>query len=319
MLFVTALGMSAEDARGSSNSVSYGVTGCAGTKRISDADSTCMTATGGKSWDVVAMTRYYTVQSHCSDYGEVKIHVNRESAQDWLWTMKNGDKVDGSSVAKIKKFTCCIDKGDNLCFKDQVEAASNGTITHVYQNDQGHWIVGGADVATHQARYDFCQANPDYVYCDVDPQGDAKTDPATVTPTGECDGEPCTVQDCIDEFNTSPAATGSNACTVSATDFNFTAPATCQSYRASCVHDIWINGEQSVAEGSRSNAVFYASPTDQPLTADSYGDGLDIDDVSDVRYCSWQYCHSTGSLAHRWFITHGACPESVGGVSDCSD
>ena len=55
-------------------------------------------------------------------------------------------------------------------------------------------------MATHQDRYNFCQTYPNDVYRDVNPSGDAKTQPTTLT---DYDGAACTLQDCQDEFDDS--------------------------------------------------------------------------------------------------------------------
>ena len=77
-------------------------------------------------------------------------------------------------------------------------------------------------MATHQDRYNFCQTYPNDVYRDVNPSGDAKTQPTTLT---DYDGAACTLQDCQDEFDDSYAATGDNAC--GCVNISFTAPTTC--------------------------------------------------------------------------------------------
>jgi hypothetical protein len=75
------------------------------------------------------------------------------------------------------------------------------------------------DVGTHENRWSFCEEDPDYIYCEVDPEGDAFVKPDSViateamvaeleaaAETTDCDGAACTVQDCVDAFEDSDAA-----------------------------------------------------------------------------------------------------------------
>ena len=59
------------------------------------------------------------------------------------------------------------------------------------------------DVSTHQARFDLCERWPDYIYCEVNPWGDAFTDPSASVadlrdrPCGTADTLAC---NCGDHF-----------------------------------------------------------------------------------------------------------------------
>ena len=59
--------------------------------------------------------------------------------------------------------------------------------------------IGEVNVGTHEKRYEFCQDNADNIYCEVDPEGDAFTEP----PNCEENPNTCTVEDCQDAYEES--------------------------------------------------------------------------------------------------------------------
>ena len=65
-----------------------------------------------------------------------------------------------------------------------------------------------------------------------------------------------------------------------------------------------------MAGGEARNAPAFNNPTVTVPAADDYYFDLDIDEVSEVRYCEFVYCGSTRPQVRRALI-HGSCPESV--------
>ena len=131
-------------------------------------------------------------------------------------------------------------------------------------NTNGTINAGWQDVSTHQLRYDFCQANPNNIYCTNDPSGDAHTEPGTVAVCGtdstlacNCGDHFCTVGDCNWHWEQSPAvdtcadASWNNAnsytMTISATDgssqtCNMTVDCMTGGVRDDGVHAEWADG-----------------------------------------------------------------------------
>ena len=115
----------------------------------------------------------------------------------------------GASVeGEIADAYCCFDQSD-LCYKSQVEKNDSGQITRVTKSSLT-LSTTLVDVSTHHKRYDFCQANPDDIYCQVDPEGDANTEPegpaCAEDSSCNCGDHHCTVGDCDWHWERSPAA-----------------------------------------------------------------------------------------------------------------
>ena len=98
----------------------------------------------------------------------------------------------------VRDIHCCWNKSD-LCFKSQVEKDERNVITQVTKSGNSY-TTRFVDVSTHRKRYDFCQANPDDIYCQVDPEGDANTEPegpaCAEDSSCNCGDHHCTVADC---------------------------------------------------------------------------------------------------------------------------
>ena len=62
-----------------------------------------------------------------------------------------------------------------------------GKIEH-YDSSDNSW--DWARVDTHKRRYEYCEDYEDSIYCEVDPEGDAFTDPTL------CDGQTCVASHC---------------------------------------------------------------------------------------------------------------------------
>ena len=183
-----------------------GISGCGNAYRIPVSDATCLSA----SWSGAT----YSITHECKDYGTLAARVDKISCRDVLLFFDAGD--DSYSTTKtchVRKITCCLDRSE-ICYTNQVEADSRGRIT-VVENSNGTVTAGWATVSTHQQRYDFCQDNPDNIYCEVDPQGDANTDPNAecnedTDPPCNCGDHYCKVEDCTSAYEESQA---SDSCT----------------------------------------------------------------------------------------------------------
>ena len=111
--------------------------------------------------------------------------------------MKNGKEERVIRMYKIRDIACCINKS-KLCFERQVEGE---WIRHVTVSG-GSWSDAWVDVRTHEKRYAFCQDNPDDIYCEVDPEGDALVAPHPPN----CGDRYCTAGDCEWRWDRSPAS-----------------------------------------------------------------------------------------------------------------
>lgn len=82
---------------------------------------------------------------------------------------------------------------------------------------------------------------------------------------------------------------------------------------ASCTTDRWPswNPDDRVAAGgeSKSVAAFNEPMVTVPAASDHYFD-LNIDNVSDVRYCEYVFCAS-GRPKVRHALIYGTCPDGV--------
>ena len=177
------------DARADGSGSSWHLNGaCNNWARISKNDATCLSA----GWDnsppassgVVGGSTYWA-RNDCSDYGTVVAHLDFKNNVDNHARLSGSNRITGDRwVNKVRQISCCIDESA-LCWKDQVEPKTSGPHTGwvrfviIEGSSLSH---GVADVRTHQNRYDFCQEYPDVIYCSLDPEGDAHTDPNTAAP-----------------------------------------------------------------------------------------------------------------------------------------
>ena len=135
------------------------------------------------------------VQSFCSNYGSVVAKIDLSGGADKTWTLNNGSKRrSGSFWHDVSGVYCCIDKGD-MCIKQQVEESGNEIKYFV----SGNSTLQTAEVTERIDRYNFCQDNPDTIYCEVDPQGDAHVAP-------NCGDHDCSVDDCNSNWDESDAS-----------------------------------------------------------------------------------------------------------------
>ena len=175
---------------------------CGSGHRISHSSASCLSAGWDNSpdfWSGSAGGSTYWVQSHCSTYGLVYASVDVQNRQDHKVKLSNGNQYNGSlAVNDIRAIACCINHGDQLCYKWQVEKNGANEIRHVTVTGSGYSSTM-VDVSTHKKRYNFCKGNPDYIYCEINPEGDA------FTPPYNCGDHYCTVGDCTWHWNRSTA------------------------------------------------------------------------------------------------------------------
>ena len=187
------------------NQIVFSALACSDAMRISASDATCLRA----EWDNSGSSSTFEAESYCSAYGTIKAHVDIKNHGDYHFILDSaGNFFSGGGVYDVRKITCCLDKSD-LCYKSQVEARSDGRIRSIAID--GSTITGTfVDVSTHQKRYDFCSENEDDIYCEVDPQGDANTDPNAecnedTDPPCNCGDHYCKVADCTSAYENSQA------------------------------------------------------------------------------------------------------------------
>ena len=157
-----------------------------------DWDANCLSA----GWDNtppfssgVAGGSTHWVRSNCSQYGVVYVSVDAIDYLDSKIKLTDSAKFEDKHwTNNVRDIACCINHGDNLCFKRQIEG---DWIKHVTVSG-GSWSDTWVDVRTQKKRYNFCQDNPDDIYCKVDPQGDAHVTP----PPLNCGDHYCTAGDC---------------------------------------------------------------------------------------------------------------------------
>ena len=200
---------------------------CSGSHAIPHTSSTCLHAWWDNSPSAALVSTAFGAQSHCSSYGTVVAEIRLERGTNEHFHIPDADKIRGSdNYRDVDNVYCCLNHSD-LCWKKQVEKNDEGKISHITTPSSSILTETSVDVSTHWARYQFCQANPDYIYCQVDPEGDAHTVPSSppVNPDtasmhdlrarpcggeGEprctCGGHICDRFDCKWSFNQSPAS-----------------------------------------------------------------------------------------------------------------
>ncbi len=154
--------------------------GCDSNFRVTTASATCMTS----GWSHMGIPPYWSIwaKNGCSDYGDIEAHVDVPNEADEHIHADESEKAYAYSTNEPRSVKCCVNKSD-LCYRDQVEKVTSGDnegkIRFLRISESNTRLVSYEDVSTHQARYDFCQTNPNYVYCKVNPDGDALYPPAT--------------------------------------------------------------------------------------------------------------------------------------------
>ena len=312
LISASLAGPARADESPSSNTTHYSGA-CDQSARQSHSNATCLHAW----WDNTPSTHAgsdFGAKNLCSSYGTVVAHVDKKDAGDYHFHLLDDSEENSNSwFTDVREISCCVDKSD-LCFKEQVEANSSGKIYHVVLPTYT-WV----SVATHQERYDFCQANPDYIYCTVDPKGDALQNPATMP--GDCDGSPCTIQDCRDRFALSSAAGSPSSCTDLSLRYPDWPGDPNRSYDnrpddewTLSDEECWVRHarECTAEDGSQKTADMMDADTGE-TTWDAGTDYIAVDavDMNDLLYCeSWREDNcQTGGCYKDYRLVYGACPD----------
>ena len=257
---------------------------CPANYRIPEADATCLRGRTGVG------THDYELNNLCSSYGQVVVSIDVMNTTDTRVTLHKGSSEVAAQLAggQIRAITCCIDRGDNLCYKDQVEKREDGRIRFY-----NHPVASTRDVSTHQARYDLCQAHPTNIYCKVNPEGDAFTEPAAAPST-----ETHTLGDCYDAWEDSDAY--DDGCRTDVISFSSE-----RDGRTAYGKGVELNDQQHCTATGEKLAVDCTayrngmSETKGPLKleVDSL---LTLDQVDDVKYCAkWHDSESRWDSYHR--------------------
>lgn len=160
---------------------------CENSYRISHSNSDCMHAWWDNSPSSSCWGTKGGAQSFCSNYGEVVGKVDIISGTDITVWLRNTSKWRYTRCTNdTRQISCCIDKSE-LCKKSQVEMNDDGKIDH-YHSRNNTWST--PLVNTHRRRYEHCESYPTSIYCEVDPEGDAFTEPTL------CGGVQCTAGHC---------------------------------------------------------------------------------------------------------------------------
>ena len=178
---------------------------CKSKYQISHRDTECMHAWWDNTPPVStghALGSTYGARNLCVNYGAMKATIDLASGSDEHFHMSNGDKKRGwDDDRNIKDIACCLNQSD-LCEKQQVEPVEN-RIKHYTTSPPNKNDYRYVRVDTHKRRYNHCKDNPNSIYCEHDPEGDAFTEPLL------CDGNSCTVYHCWSGWNESRA---NNSC-----------------------------------------------------------------------------------------------------------
>ncbi len=167
----------------------YGGHQCNNWARISLSDATCLSGKDkGYVWSKAGHVHW--VRNECSAYGTVVALLDIQTTRDGHYHLADGSKHENNtSAANVRDIKCCIDEGDNLCWKDQVEPVESGRLAgqvRIVQVHSSSYSTGYVDVSTHRARYRLCSSDDtvysNSLYCQNDPSGDAFVAPP---PTAE--------------------------------------------------------------------------------------------------------------------------------------
>lgn len=168
---------------------------CQSQYRMSHSNSDCLHAWWDNSPSASCWGTKGGAQSYCSNYGTVTVKIDLVAGTDRTINRNNSEKYRYENcLTDTRSISCCIDKSD-LCVKNQVEADVNDKIKYFVS---GNSTLQTANVGTRIERYNFCKDNPDTIYCDIDPEGDALWEP-------NCGDHDCTVSDCNWHWNQSDA------------------------------------------------------------------------------------------------------------------
>ena len=183
---------------------------CEGSERISSTAATCLSATRSGTYDAQQGGYATKAGNDCADLANIVVRVERGSAGGALACVGSANYTLYTSTPS-SGVACCFEGAGDLCWRNQVVADAGGSIEQAVL-DGSTLSRTKVDVSTHSARYDFCRDNPDDVYCEVNPAGDAMLDPqGDGCGTGNqlacnCGDRFCNVGDCNWHYEQSAAA-----------------------------------------------------------------------------------------------------------------
>lgn len=171
---------------------------CNGADRLPKDAATCLTA----SWDNTGNADWwggtFRVKNECGDIGKMIAHVDVKDETDLHVHLDNSTAIDSGAQNDINSITCCLNKADKLCIKQQVVPV-NGKIKRVRKGDDGRYYTGDRNVSDQGQRYLYCANFPNEVYCKL-------TDDDIGPPESWCGSDrKCTRQDCEDHWRGSKA------------------------------------------------------------------------------------------------------------------
>ena len=133
--------------------------------RIRHQDASCLSAGWNNNpsfWSGVAGGLTYWLKSNCSAYGMVYAGVDVKNDLDQKWKLTEGGQISGSmsGAVDVRSIDCCINHGDQLCYKWQVEKNTADKIRHVTVTGSGYSSTM-VDVSTQAKRYNtFVRPTP---------------------------------------------------------------------------------------------------------------------------------------------------------------
>ena len=116
---------------------------CNGIDRLPVDSATCLEASWtdmNSSGDAELVTK-----SLCSDIGKVLVHVNLRGATDSHIHLSNSAQHTLTTFARINSVSCCLNKEDKLCIRQQVEPVGK-MIKFMSTNPDGRYVSGDRQV-----------------------------------------------------------------------------------------------------------------------------------------------------------------------------
>ena len=226
---------------------------CGQAHRIDRATATCLNGAWDNSpglWSGYAGGSDHWVQSVCSNHGLVYASVDIAGQLDKKYKLDNAAKQTSISLtSNVRAIACCINHGDQLCFKNQVEKNASWEIRHVTVSGSGYSETT-TDVSTHAKRYKFCQDHPNDIYCKVNPEGDALTNPYN------CGDHFCTAGDCTWHWERSDAY---DSCLSTGSGYSMRISASDGTSQRCTITAQCENGYSRAGENGAPDTLFYQS------------------------------------------------------------
>ena len=218
VLVLSMLGTSPAFADGDGTSgQSHAGGGCNSQYKVGHRDSDCLHGwwdnTPPASTGVSGGSTYGT-QNECSEYGDIKSHVDMLNTNDMHFHNDDGGKKRGRrGYNDVSGISCCINESD-LCYKQQVKKKQGNIL--VWSGDDTD--MDEVNVISHTRRYLYCNQYPDSIYCENDLDGDAFIAPSLLCgPHGN--KRECRASDCTWVFNHAENDAVGNHCTIDSVSY----------------------------------------------------------------------------------------------------